>query len=231
MYPIIQIPPFIKTESYTEQYISLSYHLKPRRAEKIKFPQGYKVELLQGNTKRKSQLFLLKDWWIDSFFLKIVFLVSLLFGAWLCFVLLPSFQWEEWNTLDSLSIYIRIQALFLLYFIILLRFCDLLPHHYLTIRSKNKNLVSVYLCWRIDSAELYVFSKGLTPRDQAIKASLIQHVAKVVDAPVYLVCDRQHCDFYMQMGFQPVAKHKLPFILKVTSQASGVGMCYCPLHV
>jgi hypothetical protein len=48
----------------------------------------------------------------------------------------------------------------------------------------------------------FVFHGGANVnREQDIKAALIQHVARVVDMTVYLACDRQCCDFYVQMGF------------------------------
>jgi hypothetical protein len=78
----------------------------------------------------------------------------------------------------------------------------------------------------MDSAELYVFSKGRISSEQNIKADLIQHVAKVVDVPVYLVCDRQHSDFYTGIGFTPIAKRKLPFLMRILGKSSGIAMRY-----
>jgi GNAT superfamily N-acetyltransferase len=194
--------------------------------DKVKLSEGHIVKLLRGKSKRQAQLFLLKHWWIESFYLKFISLVWLLFGVWGCFVLLPHFQWGEWNNIDLPSIFIRIQFLFLFCFVVLLRFSKFLPNHYLTVRSNGKTLMSAHLGWGIYSAELYVVCKGSIFEEKGIKAALIQHVAKVVDVPVYLVCDRQHSDFYTGIGFAPIAKRKLPFLMRMLGKSSGIAMRY-----
>jgi N-acetylglutamate synthase-like GNAT family acetyltransferase len=103
---------------------------------------------------------------------------------------------------------------------------DYPPHYCLIVNSRGKPLFSVYLSWRVDFAEIHVFFNNNVPREQHIKAALIQHVAKVVDVPVYLVCDKRHSDFYVRMGFKLIPKDKLPYTLKIMSQFLGVGMCY-----
>jgi GNAT superfamily N-acetyltransferase len=194
--------------------------------DKVNLPHGHTVEILRGKAKRQAQLLLLKHWWIESLYLKVISLVWLLFGVWGCFVLLPHFQWGEWNNIDLPSIFVRIQFLCLFCLVVLLRFSKFLPNHYLTVRSNGKILMSAYLGWGIYSAELYIVCKGRMPKEQDIKAALIQLVAKVVDVPVYLVCDRQHSDFYAGMGFTPIAKRKLPFFMRILGKSSGIAMRY-----
>jgi GNAT superfamily N-acetyltransferase len=179
--------------------------------DKVQVPANYTVNLLKGEEKWVAQWFLIKQWWIGSTYVKRISLILLLIGFF-CFFVVKSNFWIQVSFFFGLGI-----SPFLI---------DYLPHYCLTINSQDENLISVYLSWRVDSAEIYVFFNTNVSREQDVKVALIQHVAKVVDVPVYLVCDRQYCDFYVQMGFQPVAKHRLPFILKVTSRASGVGMCY-----
>jgi N-acetylglutamate synthase-like GNAT family acetyltransferase len=192
--------------------------------EKVRLPEGYKVEVLKGKSKLKSQVFLLKQCWIDSLYLKVISLGWLLFGLWV-FSVISDFKGEELNDMDSLFIFVRIQALFLFFVFIIFRFCNFLQNHCLKIYSNRKTLIFAYLFWSIDSAELYVFGKCM-PKEQDIKAALIQHVAKVVDVPVYLVCDRQHSDFYTEMGFTPIAKRKLPFLMRILGKSSGIAMRY-----
>lgn len=192
--------------------------------EKVQLPEGLKVESLKGSSKWKSQCLLLKQHWIDSLYLKVISLVLLLFGI-LIFYVISDFTGEGLNNLDLLFIFVRIQALLLCFVFIILRFCNFLPNHCLKIYSNRKTLISAYIFWRIDSAELYIFGK-YTPKEQGIKAALIQHVAKVVDVPVYLVCDRQHSDFYTGIGFAPIAKRKLPFLMRILGKSSGIAMRY-----
>jgi N-acetylglutamate synthase-like GNAT family acetyltransferase len=194
--------------------------------DKMQLPDGYTASLLEGREKWKAQAFLLGQWWIESSYMKGISLIFLLFGLLNAFILMPSFQGEEWNNLDSIFTFIWMQVSFWAFLLVMFYFSDFPSHPFLTIRSQRKILISAYIWWGIDSAKLYLFCGNHTGEVKDLVITLIQHVAKVVDVPVYLVCDRQHCDFYVQMGFQPVAKHKLPFILKVTSRASGVGMCY-----
>jgi N-acetylglutamate synthase-like GNAT family acetyltransferase len=194
--------------------------------DKMQLPEGYTVDVLQGRAKCKAQAFLLGQWWIGSFYLKGISLIFLLVGLLNAFILMPSFHGQEWNNLDSLLILIWMQVSFLVFPLAMFSFSDFPAHPFLAIRSQRKTLISTYLWWGIDSAKLYLFCANHTGEVKDLVTALIQHVAKVVDVPVFLVCDRQYCDFYVQIGFQPVAKHKLPFILKVTSRASGVGMCY-----
>jgi GNAT superfamily N-acetyltransferase len=193
--------------------------------ENVHLSEGFKVEILKGIYKWKSQFLLLKQCWIDSLYLKVIALVWLMFGLWI-FSVLPGFKGEGLNDLDLIFIFVRIQALLLFFVFIILRFCNFLPNHCLKIYFNRKTLISAYLCWSIDSAELYVFGKKCTSKEQGIKAALIQHVAKVVDVPVYLVCDRQHSDFYIGIGFTPIAKRKLPFLMRILGKSSGIAMRY-----
>jgi hypothetical protein len=192
--------------------------------EKVPLTEGLKVESLKGSSKWKSQFLLLKQYWIDSLCLKVISLVLLLFGL-LIFSVISGFTGEGLNNLDLIFIFVRIKALFLFFVFMILRFCNFLPNHCLKIYSDRKTLISAYLFWSIDSAKLYVFSKCM-PKEQDIKAALIQHVAKVVDVPVYLVCDRQHSDFYIGIGFAPIAKRKLPFLMRILGKNSGIAMRY-----
>ena len=194
--------------------------------DKVKLSEGHIVKILRGKPKRQAQLFLLKHWWIESFYLKVISLVWLLFGVLGCFILLPHFQWGEWNNIDLPSIFIRIQSLFFFFFVVLLRFSKFLPNHCLIVRSNGETLMSVHLAWGIYSAELYVVCKGSIFEEQGIKAALIQHVVKVVNVPAYLVCDRQHSDFYTGIGFTPIAKRKLPFLMRILGKSSGIAMRY-----
>jgi N-acetylglutamate synthase-like GNAT family acetyltransferase len=192
--------------------------------EKVRFPEGYKVEILKGSSKWKAQFLLLKYFWINSIYFKTILFVLFMLGLWIYSVII-SFNEEGLNDIELLFNFIRIQAFLLFFVFMILRFCNFLPNHFLKIYANRKTLISAYLCWSIDSVELYVFGK-CTPKEQDIQAALIHHVAKVVDMPVYLVCNKRHSDFYVRMGFKPISKDKLPFTLKIMSQVSGVGMCY-----
>jgi N-acetylglutamate synthase-like GNAT family acetyltransferase len=192
--------------------------------EKIKLPEGFKVEILKGISKWKSQLSALKQFWVNSLYFKAILLILFLIGL-LIFSVMLSFDEEGLDDIGLLFDFVRIQAFLLFFVFMILRFYNFLPNHCLKIYANRKTLISACLCWSMDSAELYIFGK-CTLKKQDIQATLIHHVAKVVDVPVYLVCNKRHSDFYVRMGFKPISKDKLPFTLKIMSQFLGVGMCY-----
>jgi Acetyltransferase (GNAT) domain len=179
--------------------------------DKVQLPENYVVSILKGEEKWVAQRFLMKQWWIGSVYVKRISLILLLIGFF-CFFMIRSNFWIQVSFLFGLGI-----SPFLI---------DYLPHYCLTINSKFENLMSVYLSWRVDSAEIYVFFNTNMSREQDVKTALIQHVAKVVDVPVYLICDRQHSDFYAGIGFTPIAKRKLPFLMRLLGKSSGIAMRY-----
>jgi GNAT superfamily N-acetyltransferase len=199
-------------------------HLGLYDLEKIKLTKDFNVEILKGGSKWKSQILLLKQFWANSFYFKTILLI--LFLLELCiFSIRLGFNGEGLDDIGLLFNFVRIQIFLLFFVFLILRFCNFLPNHYLKIYSNRKPLLSACLCWSIDSAELYIFGK-CTPKEQDIQVALIQHMVKVVDVPVYLICNKCHSDFYIRMGFKSLSKDKLPFTLKIMSQVSGVGMCY-----
>jgi hypothetical protein len=179
--------------------------------DKVQLPENYVLSILKGEEKWVAQRFLVKQWWTVSAYFKRISLIFLLISVFCFFVI----NYNFW-----------IQVYFLFGIGILPFLIGCLPHYYLSLNSPGKPLISVYLSWRVDYAEIYVFSNTNVTREQDIKAALIQHVAKVVDVPVYLVCDRRHSDFYTGIGFTPIAKRKLPFLMRILSKSSGIAMCY-----